>query len=86
MYKRDDCDVIKVELLIIGKLPLFGTTWFGAYPDREYCFMPPLAPLDEIHPTIALEPTIPPLGENPIAIYEFWFGAERMKLHMFEDV
>ena len=48
--------------------------------------MPPLAPFDEIHPTIALEPTIPPLGENPIAIYEFWFGAERMKLHMFEDV
>ena len=85
MYKREDRKLIEEELLTIARFPWSGNTRFGLCPPRKYCFTVPF-PSAEIQPTIALDPTIIPLLENPIATKEFVSGAERTKLHTFDEV
>lgn len=45
--------------------PWSGLTWAGVWPSSAYCFIMPLP--DETHPTTALDPTIKPFFEKPMA-------------------
>ena len=61
-----------------------GSTRFAEVPPKKYCLI--VRSVEDTHPTIALDPTICPLLENPIAMNEFTAGVERTKGHMFEEV
>lgn len=82
-YTRDDRDVMEVEFSTIVRFPWSATTKSGRFPPRKYCFTVPL-PSAETQPTTALEPTICPVVENPIATKEFVSGADRTKLQTFD--
>ncbi|GER54591.1 2-C-methyl-D-erythritol 4-phosphatecytidylyltransferase [Striga asiatica] len=55
-------------------------TRFGDFPPKKY-FRMVETPSDPTHPTMALDPIILPLDENPMATYAFWLGADSKKFH-----
>lgn len=85
MYTREDWRVMEEELVTMVKFPWSGNTRFGLCPPRKYCFTVAV-PSAEIQPTMADDPTIIPVLENPIATKEFVSGADNTKLHTFDEV